>query len=155
MIGIVCSVLRMLSMVLERSLAGAPQYLTEAIAFVDRGVMDVTVTTTALETWNVVTGVAASADQFVCLRKMIHMNQGIFVSCQKIHKAVVYATGISRDGGTIGIQMNVNVLSMAVAMVTQTTLKQDKSVKDDANVDTSPAAVNSYNTMNDDFNICE
>lgn len=47
----------------------------------------------------------------------------------------MYATGISRDGGTIGIQMNVNVLSMAVAMVTQTTLKQDKSVKDDANVD--------------------
>lgn len=39
----------MLSMALERSLAGAPQYLTEAIAFVDRGVMDVTVTTTALE----------------------------------------------------------------------------------------------------------
>lgn len=31
--------------------------------------------------------------------------------------------------------MNVNVLSMADAMVTQTTLKQDKSVKDDANVD--------------------
>lgn len=47
----------------------------------------------------------------------------------------MYATGISRDGGTIGIQMNVNVLSMADAMVTQTTLKQDKSVKDDANVD--------------------
>lgn len=47
----------------------------------------------------------------------------------------MYATGISRDGGTIGIQMNVNVLSMAVAMVTQTTLKQDKSVKDDVNVD--------------------
>lgn len=47
----------------------------------------------------------------------------------------MYATGISRDGGTIGIQMNVNVLSMADAMVTQTTLKQDKSVKDDVNVD--------------------
>lgn len=46
----------------------------------------------------------------------------------------MYATGISRDGGTIGIQMNANVLSMADAVVTQTTLKQDKSVKDDANV---------------------
>lgn len=40
----------MLSMMPERSLAGAPRYLPKAIAFVDRvNIMDVTVTTTALE----------------------------------------------------------------------------------------------------------
>lgn len=39
----------MLSMVPERSLAGAPHYQPEAIAIVDRVVMDVTVTTSALE----------------------------------------------------------------------------------------------------------
>lgn len=39
----------MLSMVPVRNLAGAAHYLTEAIASVDRGVMDDTMNTTALE----------------------------------------------------------------------------------------------------------
>lgn len=45
----------------------------------------------------------------------------------------MYVTGISQDGGTIGKQINVNVSSMADAVVTLTTLKQDMSVKDNAN----------------------
>lgn len=44
--------------------------------------------------------------------------------------------------------MNANVLSMADAMVPQTTLKQDKSVKDDANVDVGEIYISCHYTFN-------
>lgn len=57
----------------------------------------------------------------------------MYVSCQRHHKAALFVTDISQDGGTIGGLNSASVLSTVDAVETKTTSRLDKSARDDAN----------------------